>query len=58
MNSTHFKDTFIYIQDDNDRGCFAVGGGVDRVTTKTCTEQGRWLGAGMSEFINVFPSVL
>ena len=48
----------IPIQEENSRGCFTVGGGVDRVTTKTCTEEGRWLGSGVSKIVNVFSIIL
>ena len=33
-------------QTSDGRGCFDVGSGIDRVTTATCAEVGKWLGSG------------
>ena len=41
---------FLIISKYNDgRGCFIVGGGVDRVTSATCAEEGHWLNTGKLE---------
>lgn len=34
--------------DGNRAGCFAVGSGIDPVTSRTCAEAGLWLGKGHS----------
>ena len=46
IHNVNFNEMYFFYQSKDGRGCFTVGGGVDRVTTETCAEVGTWLARG------------